>query len=181
MRRRSGYTLIEAVVVLAILGIALSLVTPMVFRGISGTRLKATARRMTSAIRYARNLAITRRAAVYFAVDLDSETYSLQVLARDMPKLPTAPTPDGGVPAPGDDGGAAKITGKTETIEPPVEIISFTDTGGHQSLDGSFGIVFFPKGNSTGGAIEIGKPDSQHLLLTIDPVTSNVDVTYSES
>lgn len=188
MKRHSGYTLIEAVVVLAILGISLSLVTPMIFKGISGTRLKATAREITSALRFARNVAITKRALVFFGVDLDTNQYTMQLITRDRPKFSQPTTPGSEVMDSDDDMPGQAVSGgdnfmaemKMYDVQPPLELIRCSDLEGNHIEEGRFGIIFFPKGNCTGGSIEIGKPEGQHLIIAIEPVTANVDVVEAQ-
>lgn len=67
--REHGFTLVEVIVVLAILGLVYALALPVFSRTLDGPRLKQTARALTADLREARSLALSRGEPVYFYVD----------------------------------------------------------------------------------------------------------------
>jgi general secretion pathway protein H len=66
-----GFTLVELLVVLAILGLVVVLGTPAFQRVLPGMELKSSAQTVVAALREARGLAIGRNAEVALVVDLD--------------------------------------------------------------------------------------------------------------
>lgn len=76
-RRRSvGFTLLELLVVLAILGFAVALAAPVISRAVPSLELKTTARSVAAALREARGLAIAGNQEVVVTLDLDNRLLS---------------------------------------------------------------------------------------------------------
>jgi general secretion pathway protein H len=84
--RHCGFTLIEVVVVLAILGLALALVTGFKPPWSSGLGLKGTAAELASGLRLARSEAIVRNRPITF--DLDVAGHRYKVGAGTVHRLP---------------------------------------------------------------------------------------------
>jgi general secretion pathway protein H len=75
--RGSGFTLIEVVVALAILGLALALVTGFKPPWSSGLGLKGTAAELASQLRLARSEAIVRNRPIAFDLDIAGHRYKI--------------------------------------------------------------------------------------------------------
>lgn len=67
-----GFTLLELLLVLVIFSLAVALVSPYVAGGLSSTRLKTTAKKMTAALNYARNRSLRERQNYYVDAQRDS-------------------------------------------------------------------------------------------------------------
>lgn len=83
-----GYTLVELLVVLVIMGAVLAVVPPLFDRGLSTTELRSVAREMVAAMRSARSTAVSTRSPVAFTLDLEHHRY--QVAKRREVSLPEA-------------------------------------------------------------------------------------------
>jgi general secretion pathway protein H len=70
-RRETGFTLLELIVVLAIIGVALALVAPLLARRAPGTALAGASLELTAALRGARAEAIAADRPVLFAGGAD--------------------------------------------------------------------------------------------------------------
>jgi general secretion pathway protein H len=75
-RWSAGFTLLEILVVLAILGLAIALAVPVISRAMPSLELKTTARSVAAALREARGLAIADNREVVVTVDLDNRLLS---------------------------------------------------------------------------------------------------------
>ncbi len=74
---QGGFTIIELLVVMAIMAMAYTLAGPMVSSGVSGTELKASARQLAAGLRKARSDAISRRREAVLTVDVEAHQFRL--------------------------------------------------------------------------------------------------------
>ncbi|HEY0633946.1 MAG TPA: GspH/FimT family pseudopilin [Gammaproteobacteria bacterium] len=81
-----GYTLLELLVVLAIMAGLLTLAPPLFSSAASSTELHAATRQMSAALRQARSHAVATRTPVAFILDLERQRY--QVEGRSEVSLP---------------------------------------------------------------------------------------------
>lgn len=72
-----GFTLLELLVVLVILGLTVALAVPVFSRAMPGVEAKAAARDVAAMLRAARSLAIAENREITVAVDLDRRTVEL--------------------------------------------------------------------------------------------------------
>ncbi len=71
----SGFSLIELIVVLVLIGLLSAITMPLLISSITKTRLKTSAKELATSFRYARNQAISTKKPYYFYVDLDNSSY----------------------------------------------------------------------------------------------------------
>ena len=84
--RQSGFTLIELVAVVVLIGIALSVVSLSFSKSMSSAKIQAATRDLVAALRYTRGQAIvTGRQA---ALDLDIQSNTYQAPGKPIVKLP---------------------------------------------------------------------------------------------
>ena len=69
--------MIELLVVMVIMGMAYALASPMVFSGVSGTELKASARQVAAGLRKARSDAVAHRREAVLTVDVEGRQFKL--------------------------------------------------------------------------------------------------------
>ena len=86
---RRGFSLVELLVVLALVGLSLSVVGPPVGRSLDASRLKASTRSLLITARTARSLARTEQREVTLMIDVESRTYGLDE-QRDLSIQPKA-------------------------------------------------------------------------------------------
>lgn len=85
VRSEPGFTLVELVVVLFLLSLAAGLVLPAVGRGIETLELRAQVAGFSAFLRYAREQAITRRAAHEVRIDPEARRLTLLRAGQDAP------------------------------------------------------------------------------------------------
>lgn len=154
----AGFTLIELIIVLMIIGISLGLVGIFVNQGASNLELKRFAKKMATTLKYARNHAVSNKKIYSFVISESDGTYSLQ---------------------------EADFAGRSEDVEPESVIsgsvpeklkIKFDERG-----EGALRIDFFPGGNSTGGVIDIRNEADRSLLVTVNRVTGKVEIRKNQN
>jgi|OpeIllAssembly_1097287.scaffolds.fasta_scaffold05133_4 general secretion pathway protein H len=128
---KSGFTLLELLVVLFIIGIIVSIVAVSVGRLHEKTLFTEEARRIYLTTKHAREAAILERREVVFRLNEETQTYWLDYSA-------SKPSENHAVPR------------------------KFTITGAD--------IFFFPKGNSSGGLIEIQNEKGQKYAIEVNQV-----------
>jgi general secretion pathway protein H len=77
VRRSRGFSLIELVVALAILGLAYALVPPLFSGAYATAESRGAARQLAAALRQARNYAVTRRTESVLTIDVDKRDFTL--------------------------------------------------------------------------------------------------------
>ncbi len=128
---RKGFTLLELLVVLFIVGIIVSIVAVSVGRVRDKSLFKEEARRIYLTTKHAREAAIIDRTEVAFRLNEETKTYWL-----DNP------------------------TSKTSSNHAVPKKFTITGTD----------IFFFPKGNSSGGLIEIQNEKGQKYAIEVNKV-----------
>ena len=88
-----GFTLIELIVVLALLSLATGLVLPAIGRGIEGLELRAQVARFSAFLRYGREQAITKRRAHEVRVDPEELQLTLVAVGSETPMARRALSP----------------------------------------------------------------------------------------
>lgn len=85
---QGGFTLIELLVVIVIMGLAYALAAPLVFSGLTGAELKATARQLAAGLRKARSDAVYHRREEVLTLDLENRQFQLsgQTKLHKLPK-----------------------------------------------------------------------------------------------
>jgi general secretion pathway protein H len=82
-----GFTLIEVMVVMAVLALMLVLISPTFSTGVTGVSLKAAARTLAGSLRHARSRAIALNEEVALAIDVETRRYAI-VGGNTSGKLP---------------------------------------------------------------------------------------------
>jgi len=78
--RFRGFTLLELIVVMALMAILMTLVPPMISSALPGAQLKSASRELAAGLRFARNHALTAREES--TLTLNVEKHSFQVTGR---------------------------------------------------------------------------------------------------
>lgn len=167
MRRgaQAGFSLLELVIVLVVMGLLTSLVLPAVGAGLRNWQLRNVAAELVSNLRLARADAVTSKLVQAVRLDLDHDRVDrlqateLAVAAGELERFAQNQL--------------AALFGE----EPgPIDFSAF---GSEEQpvLSGAHYILFYPRGNSTGGRVTIRhREDDRTLVVTVAPVTGRVEV-----
>lgn len=161
-RHPAGFTLLEMILVLAILALASSLVAPAITSGIKSAKLKTTCRKAGALMRQARNKAVAFKRTM--VVDIDGEAQRLAIhpftgLREDQGR---------------------ELTAQTVISYPIPQGISIEEMriGEEKARDEvtQSVIFFYPDGRSTGGQILFQDDRGRALRLLVDRITGGTEI-----
>lgn len=75
--RQRGFSLLEVIAVITIVGLAYVLLPKMVFSGVSGAELRSNARAVATGLRRARDAAINTKREAVMSINLESREFTL--------------------------------------------------------------------------------------------------------
>jgi type II secretion system protein H len=152
-----GFTLIELIIVLFIMGISAGLVGIAINRSSGNHQLKTFAKEVSAVLRYARSHAVTEKKTYCFVIDRDERMFKLYTdnTSKDS------------------DEKYVQVIGKSIPEELQIALAG-------RDAESSF-IEFFPIGNSTGGVIEVSNQKEKTYSVTVNRITGKVAVEQGES
>ena len=139
-----GFSLLELLLVLSLLGLLTAVTAPMVSRGMSGTRLKTAVKQTAAMFRYARNESVARKKPYWVVVD--REEHWVAVIDR-----PLDPNEE-------DRYDKKTITAATgaQFFEYPEPVATGSVTVGDEEVETQGAFIFYPNGSSSGGTMQVG-------------------------
>ncbi len=155
---RSGFTLIELIVVLVIVGLLVVLLTPNLTRTLSHMEAKGAAKRISAILRYCRSDAVNKRRVNLVALDTASNVVSVYSVNEEE----SEPKAERFYPLP---------TGvKLEKIEVGKTLFDSS----HPTFE------FYPNGASNGGTAVIQSERGRAYTIRVDILTGGVRVVETE-
>ncbi len=147
--QRTGFTLIELIVVLFIIGIASGLVGILITKKTGNLELRTFTKEMSATLRYARSHAVSEKKVYSFIIHKTDRIYGLYT----------------------------DISGDEEPVsvisKPIPDSLQITFNGNEAD---SLRIDFSPQGSSTGGVIEIKSQKGTFFFIIINRVSGKVEV-----
>lgn len=159
--RRRGFSLLELVVVLFIIGLSASLLAPAFSRVLKATELKATARKISSILRNSRSEAVHRGVVQRILFDLPSKSLKVQSFQAEVVE--------------GDERRDPPPTVKTFLIPGWVEIQELKTSPGQLPSEEP-AIEFYPNGSSTGGSFLVVGNGQGAYRIEVHPITGSVRI-----
>jgi len=151
-----GFTLIELIVVLVLIGLLAGLATPIVMSVLDRIQRNSALNQMASFLRSTRTQAVSTKTPIVFQGNINDNRYWWI-------------------------NSETEETSPIHSLTNKIRLTGFDD--GRDSIEqGIFSITFYPLGNTTGGviylnAVENDKQDAV-FLLSIDPITGRPQVHH---
>jgi general secretion pathway protein H len=154
--RREGFTLIELIIVLLIIGLSAGIIGIAINRSSGSRQLKTFANEVSAVLRYARSQAVSEKRLYCFVIDTNERMLKLYA----------------------ENPGSDSEEQYTQVLDKPIPgELQIAMSG--KDADSSF-IEFYPIGNSTGGVIEVSTPKEQIYSVHVNRITGKVDVIQGE-
>ena len=166
LKRQFGFTLFELLVVVLIIGLISALVVPRMAASLPGVQLKSTARAVAASLRYARSQAVFE--SIPYVAIFDNNQRLLAVEPMEKP-VDTAEL----------DRFRAILDGspldKVYALPDGIEWAAFNNSDAAQDGD-VFPILFFPRGDSTGGKVVLKNVRRKQYAIAVDTITGSVEI-----
>lgn len=142
---RSSFTLIEMLLVLAIIGITTAIVIPNYVQSMKGNRLRTAVRTVVKAGRYARSIAVLKQVPITITFDLTDTSVSVE-------------------------GGEGRDNIKRTLDRVSVEYVQSTEED--RTIDGKYSLVYQTNGRCKPYEVKIVDNDGSAVLIKVDALAT---------
>ncbi len=188
-RSRSAFTMIELLLVVAIILIASAIAMPSFIRSYRGAKLRTSARTVVMIHRHARSMAVLGQQ--HIALLFDKKKGEIEVVSIQSASQPDARSlfmderaqratalPSDAPPA-AEPAAAASVSSKLiRPLEAEVQISAFTSEKSVQEHDGIHWVNYSPNGMSDKYALTLTDAHGKSAEIKVDPLSGRVSVEY---
>ncbi len=164
MKNQGGFTLLEMIVILIIMGLVAAVTTPLVFKSLASAQLKTSTRSLAAVLRKARDVAISNKISTHVNVGLESGEY--RITGQNSKNAKNKPP---------------SRRFKEHKLPENVSFVKVVN-GEDEITEGTYTFSFYPKGSSSGGEVFIRKGDnSWGLKVVVNPILGKVEIEEFDS
>jgi type II secretion system protein H len=190
--RKSGFTLIELMLVVVIMMLAAALAVPSFIRSYRGAKLRTSARAVVMSHRYARAMAVLKQIDVAVLYDAKKNTIEVvsvtdasaarnhdqvsEARAQQAEAVAKANPDDGTKPAAQTAGGV--LSELTRPLAEGVHISNFESDRVEQEKDGIYWVKYYRNGMCDPYSIELQDEYHKSATVTVDPLSGKAKVEY---
>lgn len=146
-----AFTLVELIVVMAILAVAVGVIVPRMGRSLSHRELTESAGMLAQTARTVRELAVARQEIFAININLDQQGYAVAVQSTDGDSTQMQPVRVSWL--------------KPKRLPENVRIAEYLSGDGTTATSGTQELKFFPDGTSTGASMQLVSGQSVRYLM----------------
>lgn len=149
----SSFTLIELLLVIALIGITTAIAIPFLVQSIRGHRLRTAARTTVTVARYARSMAVLKQSDLSITFNLDNGHIDLISSNTTLPSF------------------SRVVKGVT---------LAYVDIQGHDSpyTEGTCTVPYYRNGICTPFSVKILDPNGNYVIVKVDALSSIRTIEY---
>jgi len=171
----SGFSLLELIVVLVIIGMVSAFVGPKLVGSMTNMNLKTASKKVAAALRYARSQAVSEGLDYVARFDLEAN----RVAIVSGKRAAVGPEEDGDDGVGVDEG---RDVGRLKAYKLPDGIHLKMGISGDKEMDsGIFEIIFLSDGGSSGGEVILVNEREREYMVAVDFITGAVRVERYET
>jgi len=163
-----GFSLLELLLVIALVGLLSALVVPSVSKSLASVRLKTAAKKTAAIFRYARNQAVFKKKPFWILVD--KEVSGVAVLDE----------PFSGGTDDSRDAFASLPSSAKVFLYPEGVLVDNLFVGDQEITDSQSVFIFYPNGSCSGGEIVLQADSSLAYRISLNPVLSTAEIEVNE-
>jgi general secretion pathway protein H len=176
---RAGFTLIELILVLVIIGFLTSLVAPAITSR-TGLRLKTTVKKVAAGLRFARSQAVVSGTNYRATLDLENGEITIESLAQEDPYQRGTWRADEEQDFNEEPSSTQRPPEKKVFSLPPDVTIAQVVLNGEEIYEGIAEIEFFPNGSCSGGDIFLMDTKERFYRISLEFLTGIVKIREGE-
>ena len=173
--RRGGFSLIELLLVVMVLGILAAMVTPELAGSRQEALLRAAARQLVGTFRLAYSQAVTTQQTVTFLWNPSDQRYRLEATRNDLAGTQQDSAEGATLSVPGSEGQVdSRVTVRLRTHSGMSASTARSRSRDRRPAAGSSQIAFQPLGTADMAELALEDQEGFTILLRVDPMTSRV-------
>ncbi len=170
-----GFTIVEILVVLALMGIVVAIAGPRIGAGMRGTETRTSVQRFASALRAARTIAVAHQARVLAVAELNGNQchFRLQTERNNSARRTEEDSDFNQESLHNSAGSVSELFDEPLKLAGDIVFLDFVRSNAAGNFDRG-AVMFLPQGNSTGGSFILGRHDGPKYEVSIDLITGRV-------
>ena len=173
---QKGFTLLELLIVLVVIGVAAGIAGLMVARDLGGLELRTTTKNISAVLRYARNHAVSEKKEYVFEIDEEEKVYRL--LTEKEKK--TSPDDEAENDTDDTEVDTTVYDDEGKAIVISKDIPDRLEVTFHENDDEFPVMAFSPQGNSSGGVIEVSNDRGKTFFIVVNRITGRVVIEEAD-
>ena len=174
---RAGFTLVEILLVVVIVGISSAVAFPLFAKSFRGARLRLSGRTVVMMHRNAQARAVLGSCYAALFFDDRKNTIELFTQADSAAEKDAFFDTLGGAPSSAPSSSAPAATPQTQLLRPLEDTVRIDSFSGGDDIDGIHVVQYYPSGMCQKWSLVLADDENRRLSIEVDPVTGKATVS----